>query len=389
MTRSRPFDPPDEYARLRAEQPIGKVSLPTGKTAWAVASHAYVRQLFADSRLSSRREHPGFPAVMELSDELRQVLVPSILGLDAPEHTAIRRSVITEFTVRRIQALRPAIQRIVDAHVDALLAGERPADLVAALALPVPSLVVCELLGVPYEDHNFFQERSQATLDLTLSAASRIAAVHDLNDFLDVLVSRAESDPGDDLLGRLIVKNRAAGVYDHQETTDLARLLLVAGHETTANMISLGITALLDNPGQLDRLRDDASLWPQAVEELLRYFTIADFVPHRVALKDIEIGGVTIAAGDGVLLLTAAADRDPEAFADPDTLDVDRGARNHVAFGYGVHQCLGQNLARLELEIVYRTLFERIPDLKIVDHDELSFKDESMIYGMHRLPATW
>lgn len=393
MSRTRPFDPPAGYAALRSQGPISKVTLVNGDTAWAVTSHAEVRRLLADSRLSIDRTSPQFPQVTKYADNNNEApsnLTPSLLGVDPPEHSALRRPVVAEFTVKRIQQLRPRIQDIVDEHIDAMVAGPQPADLVAALAMPVPSLVICELLGVPYEDHHFFQHHSSGMLNMASDPQQRLGSLMALAGYMDELVSRAEANPGDDLLGRLIVKNRADGSYDHRETCDLARLLLLAGHETTANMISLGTVALLEDPEQLGRLRKDASLWPGAVEELLRYFTIADFVPTRVATDDIEVGANTIRRGEGVILLTASADRDETVFSDPDTLDIDRSARHHVAFGYGVHQCLGQNLARLELEIVYRTLFEQLPDLKLVEHsDNLSYKDDSLVYGLNKVPVTW
>ncbi|ADD41539.1 cytochrome P450 [Stackebrandtia nassauensis] len=390
MARSCPYDPPDGYAALRAAPTISQVTLPSGRSAWLVASHADARALLADPRLSISRENPGFPSIVEMREAPDLKVTPSLIGLDPPEHTALRRPVITEFTVKRIRGMGPGIQRIVDEHIDAMLAAEKPVDLVASLAMPVPSLVICDLLGVPYSDHGFFQERSGAMLNLTLRPEQRHAALSDLSNYMDKLVTRAEAAPGDDLIGRLIVKTRETGEYDHDQTRDLARLLLLAGHETTANMISLGTVALLNNPEQLDELKADSSLWPNAVEELLRYFTIADFVPARTALADIEVGGVTIREGEGVILLTASADRDEAAFEDPDALDIHRAARHHLAFGYGVHQCLGQNLARLELEIVYRTLFDRIPDLRVaVPEEELPFKHDSFIYGMHALPVTW
>ena len=389
MTRRCPFDIPAEYRRLD-DDGITRVRLPSGQLAWAVTSHAHARQLLADPRLSSRRSRPGFPRLSALPPDQAGQFDPSLLGMDPPRHTEIRRPIITEFTVKKVQRMRPRIQSIVDDHITAMLAGPKPADLITDLALPVPSLVICELLGVPYADHGFFQDRSHAFLDTALTAQEHLTALQELTDYLDKLVSRAEDNPGDDLLGRLIVKNRAADNYDHDDTVTLAWLLLLAGHETTANMIGLGTAAVLRDPDQLAELRADPSLWPGAIEEMLRYFTITDFVPSRLAVEDIEIGGLTIRAGEAVVLLTAAADRDPAAFDDPDRLDIHRGSRHHLAFGYGVHQCLGQNLARLELEVVFTTLFDRIPGLRAAgDLDALPAKDKSVIYGLESLPVTW
>ncbi|MGH3499473.1 MAG: cytochrome P450, partial [Nocardioidaceae bacterium] len=231
-------------------------------------------------------------------------------------------------------------------------------DLVQALSLPVPSMVVCELLGVPYADHDFFQSRSARSLSQTTPPEDRRRAVTELFDYLDRLVAAKSDEPADDLLSRQLARSG-----DFGEVTSLAFLLLVAGHETTANMISLGTMTFLERPDDLRAIRDDPARTPAAVEELLRYFTIAEFATSRVAVADVELGGVLIRAGDGVVTLANTADRDPDVFDKPDELDIERGARNHLAFGFGAHQCLGQNLARMELEIVFNTLFRRIPSL--------------------------
>jgi cytochrome P450 len=315
---------------------------------------------------------------------------PSLISMDAPEHGPARRAVVGEFTVKRIQAMQPRIQQIVDGCIDALLATPRPADLVEALSLPVPSLVICELLGVPYRDHAFFQSRTGRFIRRTTSQEERTAAVDELRSYLDELVTEKEQEPGDDLLGRQIRKQREKGAIDHEALVSLAFLLLVAGHETTANMISLGTLALLENPRSLAAIRQDPGRTPGAVEELLRYFTIVEFATSRVAVEDVELGGVLIRAGEGVVGLGNAANHDPAVFEHPDELDVERGARHHVAFGYGPHQCLGQNLARAELQIVFDTLLRRIPSLALaVPVDELPFKDDANIHGLYQLPVTW
>jgi cytochrome P450 len=390
VTRSCPFHPPQEYAQLRETDPISKVELPTGRTAWVVAKHDDVRRLLADPRVSSDRANPNFPLMLRQDPDTPRQQFRSLISMDPPEHTGHRRSVVNEFTVKRMRALRPRIQEIVDSHIDAMLAGPRPADLVQALSLPVPSLVICELLGVPYTDHDFFQSRTKVLVNRTTAPEERTRASRELRTFLDSLVTQKENEPTDDLVGRLVVKCRETGVADHEEIVGLATLLLVAGHETTANMISLSTVALLENPSQLTAVREDPTLLPQGVEELLRYFSIADQVTARVALEDIEIGGVRIRAGEGIIMLGLSANWDQNAFENPEKLDIRRGARHHVAFGYGPHQCLGQNLARIELEIVLETLFRRIPGLQLAAGvDELAFKTESAVYGVTELPVTW
>ncbi|TVT45275.1 cytochrome P450 [Amycolatopsis rhizosphaerae] len=384
ITRSCPYAPPEQHVRLREEAPISRVSLPTGQTAWALTKHEHIRTMLTDPRFSSDRRNPGFPLLL-FSDRRLTTFRPSLIGMDPPAHGPARRAVVGEFTVKRMAALRPRIQQIVDEHIDAMLAGPRPADLVQALSLPVPSLVICELLGVPYADHDFFQTRSTKLLRRTTAPEERLAVIDELRGYLDRLISKKEEEPGEDLLSRQLEKTT-----DREELISLGFLLLIAGHETTANMISLGTLTLLEHPETLAALREDPSKTLNAVEELLRYFTIAEFATSRVAVEDVELGGVTIRAGEGVLALGNTANRDPEAFDDPEEFDIERGARHHIAFGFGAHQCLGQNLARMELQIVFDTLFRRVPGLRLaVDAGELPFKDDANIYGLYELPVTW
>ncbi|MEU9456281.1 cytochrome P450 [Streptomyces sp. NPDC048277] len=305
--------------------------------------------------------------------------------MDGAEHLSQRRWVTGEFTLKRIAALEPRLQQIVDERVDALLAGPRPADLVETLALPVPSLAICELLGVPYRDHGFFQERTNTMLRRTAARAEQGAAMLELNAYLDELLAHKQREPGDDLLTRLLDRTG-----DRKMSAGFGVLLLVAGHETTANMISLGTMTLLENPQSLAALRDDPTKTPGAVEEMLRYFTIGEYAVVRVAVEDTEIGGTTIRAGEGVIALSNTANRDPDAFDDPDLFDVTRDARAHLGFGYGSRSCLGQNPARAELRIVFDTLLRRIPGLRLAQPvDKLSFKEEGVVYRLHELPVAW
>ncbi|MFE9425679.1 cytochrome P450 [Kitasatospora sp. NPDC006697] len=392
MTRTCPFRPPARYAELRAEQPVSQAVLKvTGSPAWLVTTHEQVRAVLGDDRVSSNLKLPGYPHQFPIPPEMLREVRLMMLSMDPPEHTAQRRYLIPEFTARRMRALRPRIQQIVDERIDAMLAKGGPVDLVAALALAVPSLVICELLGVPYEDHPQFEEWSATMMSHGISPEEYGAAVVALDTYLDKLITAKENEPGDDLISRFIEKNREEPIADHTDIVTMARLMLVGGHETTANMISLGVLGLLEHPDQLAAVKADPELLPGAVEELLRFFSISDSGTARVALADIELGGVTIKAGEGILPLNNAANHDEAVFPDPDTLDIRREeARSHLAFGYGIHQCIGQNLARIELEIVYGTLFRRIPGLRLaVPFDELGFKDEALVYGVRRLPVTW
>ena len=393
VERACPFAPPGAYERLREQAPMSKVNLTGGGEAWWVSGHEESRAILADRRFSSDRRKDGFPMVNVDAATLRQLRVqpPLMIGMDGAEHSAARRAVLGEFTVRRLAALRPRIQDMVDRFIDDMLATDRrPLDLVQALALPVPSLVICEMLGVPYTDHEFFQSRTAVAVRRTSSAEDRQRAFAELRAYLDDLITRKESEPGDDLFSRQIARQRQEGTLDHDGLVSLAFLLLTAGHETTANMISLGVIGLLTNPEQLALITADPGKTPMAVEELLRYFTVADTVTARVATEDVLIGGESVKAGEGVIVSSLSANWDPAVFENPAELDVERRVRHHLAFGFGPHQCLGQNLARMELQIVIDTLFRRIPTLRLAAAvEDLPFKTDAIIYGVDDLPVTW
>ena len=388
-----PFGGQPEYERLRAQETISKVPTVDGRDTWWATNRADVKAILANPSFSANRGDPRFPSLLRHPEARKQPLNPPpgmMLVMDGTEHAQARRAVIGEFTVKRLAALHPRIQEIVDGFIDEILATEdRPVDLVAALSLPVPSLVICELLGVPYADHEFFQARSSKMISRSAPPAERQAASGELSAYLGQLLATKEAEPSDDLLSRQIEKQRAEGELDREKLIGLALLLLVAGHETTANMISLGVVALLNNPDQLAAIKADPDKIPMAVEEALRYFSIADTI-GRVATEDVEIGGATIKAGDSVIASSLGANFDPDAFTDAGEFDVERGTRSHVAFGYGPHQCLGQNLARRELEIVFETLFRRIPGLTLaIPVDDLPFKNHNGAYGVYALPVTW
>ena len=296
--------------------------------------------------------------------------------------------VLPEFTLKRAAALRPRIQEIVDERLDAMIAAGPPADLVQAFALPVPSMVICALLGVPYADHEFFEEQSRRLLRGPLPADVRDARDR-LESYLGELIDGKRTSPGDGLLDDLIRDRLEEGEIDREQLISFAVILLIAGHETTANMISLGTYTLLENPGRLAELREDPALLPGAVEELMRMLSIADSL-LRTATEDMEVEGHTIRAGDGVVFSTSVINRDGTVYPEPDAIDWHRPARHHVAFGFGIHQCLGQNLARAELEIALRTLFERLPMLRLaVPAQEIPHKPGDTIQGMLELPVAW
>ncbi|WP_121745500.1 cytochrome P450 [Streptomyces sp. E2N166] len=385
--RTCPYHPPAAYDPLRAARPLARISLFDGRPAWLVTGHAAARRLLADQRLSTDRTRDGFPATSARLAAVRDRRT-ALLGVDDPEHRAQRRMVLPEFTLKRATALRPRIQRIVDERLDAMIAQGPPAELVTDFALPVPSMVICALLGVPYADHDFFEEQSRRLL-----RGPRPADTQDARDrleaYLGELIDRKSRAPGEGLLDDLVRHQLSEGAVDREQLVALAVILLVAGHETTANMISLGTYTLLSNPRRLAELRKDPALLPGAVEELMRVLSIADGL-LRLATEDIEVDGQTIRAGDGVVFSTSVINRDETVYPDPDALDWHRPARHHVAFGFGIHQCLGQNLARAELEIALRTLFERLPSLRLAaPAEEIPFKPGDTVQGMLELPVAW
>jgi pentalenic acid synthase len=379
LTRSCPFDPPDGAAELRERGPVAQVRLFDGSTAWLVTGRAEARALLGDPRVSSDRGNPGYPMPVPTPTHARVTnMDATLVANDPPRHTGLRRIAIPSFTVRKIAALKPKIERIVTGRLDAMIAAGPPADLLASFALPVPSMVICELLGVPYEDHEFFEEQSRRRLEADGQAIQKLIM------YLHDLVQKKIDKPGDGLIDGLIAEQLAEGKLDHDELTSMSLAMLIAGHDTTAHMISLGTMLLLSKPDQLAKVRADEAAIPGAVEELLRYLTIATFLP-RTATEDIELGGHTIKAGDGVLVASSIVNREQS-----DELDVDNPMRQHLAFGFGIHQCLGQNLARAELEIAFSHLFHRIPTLRLaVPVDEVPRQPVAVLSGVTELPVTW
>ncbi|GAA1522222.1 cytochrome P450 [Sphaerisporangium rubeum] len=386
--RGCPFQPPDGYAGYEQQGPVSRVRLYDGRRVWAVTGHAEARQVLLDPvTFSSDRVHPHYPALAPRFESARKVR--NFIGMDPPDHTVQRRMLLSSFTVKKVQALRPRIQALVDDLIDRIEAAGPVADLVPDFALPVPSIVICELLGVPYADHGFFEEQSRRVVTGNTTLEDSADAFAQLSTYLDGLIRRKQDEPGDGLLDTLIAEQVRSGALTRRELVDIALLLLVAGHETTASAIALGVLTLLEHPGELAALRADERLLPTAVEELLRYMAIADGVA-RFATADTEIAGRRVQAGDGVVVVIATANRDGQAFPDPGHFTVERGARHHISFGHGVHQCIGQNLARAEMEIALGTLFRRLPGLRAAaDPGTLPIKEAGGVQGIWKLPVTW
>jgi cytochrome P450 len=386
-TRDHPFDPPREM--LDDPRPMRRITFVDGHEGWLVANYELSRAVLADQRFSStlelRRALVHRPDVEGL--RTGEPAPPGFfIGMDPPDHTRLRRLLTGQFTVRRMKALEPRIERIVADHLDAMAQAGPPVDLVAAFALPVPSLVICELLGVPYADRERFQRDSSTLLSLEASNEDANAAMVSMGTYLAELVGRKHAEPAEDLLSGLV----AGGEMSDEELVGVALLLLIAGHETTANMLGLGTFALFSYPDQLDALREGRVDVANAVEELLRYLTVISFGTTRTAVADVELGGEVIRAGESVGVYIPTANRDPLRFTSGDHLDLSADAHGHLAFGHGVHQCLGQQLARIEMRIAYPALLRRFPTLRLaVPPEEVPMRGDMAIYGVHRLPVEW
>lgn len=386
--RACPFDPPDEYVSLQSERPVSRVGLPSGQWAWLMTRHADVRMVLNDPRFSSDMSRPGFPNLY--AKPVEPVLKGTFIRMDGEEHAHYRRMLTGHFSVKRVAAMRAFVERVVDECLDRLAAAGPGADLIRRLAYPLPSRVVCGVLGVPHADHDRFGGYLEVLFDATSDREQIDSAKAGLADYLDRLVAEKEREPSDDLIGHLIADQVQPGRLTRQELITISWMLLAAGHETTAHMVGLGTLTLLEHPAQLARAKADPAQMVGAVEELLRHQTVMQLGMTRVAIDDAEVGGTLVRAGEGVIALLALANRDEQVFPDPHRFDIGRGARHHVAFGYGPHQCIGHSLARLELEVAFTRLFERFPDLRLaIPADQVTFRHNAIVYGVQELPVTW
>ncbi|WP_418153821.1 cytochrome P450 [Actinoalloteichus caeruleus] len=388
MERQCPFSPPRGLVELRDQRPVSRMTYPDGHEGWLVTGHAQAREVLANPRFSSRGDLARAPIPTGPMAEGTRRFIPrgALTRMDPPEHTRYRRLLTGEFTVRRMRLLEPMIQGIVDHQLDLMAGGDQPADLVADFALPVPSLVICALLGVPTTDRPLFERDTRTLFNLDTPVEDRNDALRSLGAYLGRLVADKRATPEDDLLSDLV----AGGQLDDEELATMGMVLLVAGHETTANMLAHGVFALLRHPDQLALLRSDPALLPNAVEELLRYLSVIHVGPIRTALDDIELNGQLIRAGDSVTVSVPAANWDPTRFPEPDRLDITRRSTSHLAFGHGIHQCLGQQLARVEMRIGFGSLLGRFPGLRLaVEPDAVPLRSDMGIYGVHQLPVAW
>lgn len=383
------LEPSAEYARLRENQPVVRVTLPSGDSAWLVTRHQDVRQVFSDTRFSrAAASRPGAPRLMPGVEGDPE----SIVSKDPPDHTRLRKLVAPAFSPKRMEGMRSTVVATVNRLLDALEQRGQPADLIAGFCSLLPMITICDLLGVPPADQDQFRAWSTAMFGTTPAAMKAgIEARTALIAYMKDLVDRKRATPSDDLLGVLIAYHDEGDRLTERELISFAGGLVVAGYETTANRLASTVLMLLRHPDQLALLRRDDSLLPNAVEEALRYVpggAAGGFM--RVALEDIELGGVTIHAGDGVIAVTNSANRDPAAFSDPDRFDVSREPGPHTTLGHGIHYCVGAQLARVELQEALRGLLQRFPNLRLaVPESELSWRKNVVIHSLLSLPVAW
>lgn len=386
FSRERPLDPPDQLTELRQRCPVSKVRMYDGDEAWLVTRYDDIRTVLGGAGFSSVTNWKFQPSASRAEAERGE---KSFTAMDPPDHTHYRKMLTRHFTVKRVAELRPAVDEIVSECIEAFAALPQPADLVAELAYPIASRTMCHLIGVPYQDREWFEERAEVRSVLDADPAEAAQATQDLLDYVDTLIGLRLTDPRDDLISKLTHELLVPGDLTRDELVATVRLLLTAGHETTATMIGTGSYVWLTHPDQLTELLADRPLLPGAIEELLRYISMLHITVVRTATTETEIGGQQICPGDGMIANPAAANKDPAAFDRPDVFDIHRDARHHVAFGFGVHQCLGQPVARLELNSVFGVLFDRLPNLQLaVPADQVEFTNSNLV-GVKSLPVTW
>jgi cytochrome P450 len=380
----RPFDPPADLARIRDESPLCRMRFPDGHIGWLATGHAEVRAVLGDQRFSSRYELLHLPYEVAGMTDIPPAAPGDLSGVDAPHHTRYRRLLAGKFTVRRMRQLTERIDQITADTLEAMDRHGPPMDLVTAYAQPIPAQVICEMLGVPYSDRGQFEAAAITMTGLNATADERAQAWTEITEYIDRLAQAKRQKPTDDLLSDLTETD-----LTEAELAGIGSFLLGAGLDTTANMIALGFFALTQHPDQLAVWRADPGLTDGAVEELMRYLSITP-IGVRAALEDVEINGYLIKAGESVTLSVQAANRDPLRFPDPNTLDLRRNAHGQLGFSFGIHQCLGQHLARSEMRVALPALLTRFPTMRLaVPAEDVPMRHDCDIYGVYRLPIKW
>ena len=386
--REEPMKPPPAYEQWREEAAVKRVAMHSDQRVWVVLRHAEARQALSHPDLSADTSNPHFPRVRKGATATSKNTM--LRQMDPPLHGKYRRMMASQFTLKRVNELRPELERIVDDAIDDLLSTGGPADLHATVSLVIPTKVICALLGVDYSLSPEIQRASGVITSAAASAQEFNAAAATLHGILDAEITAQEAHPKEGLIGKLITDYMSRGDIDREQIRGQMFMTIVAGHETTANTISMGMMQLFERPDLYARVRNDFSLLPGLIEDMIRMHALADGVPARVATADLVIGGQEIKAGEGVITVISAPNFDPRVWENPYQLDPERDSRNHISFSVGIHSCLGQNLARAELELTFQRLFTRIPTLRLADvADPIEMVNDGYVYGARRLMVEW
>ena len=387
-----PLDPPPELMRMSAEGGATRIRQWNGVDAWVFTRYEDVKGALVDKRLSADPTRPGFP---EKSAAYSQILGKdrNLRTMDDPEHATQKRMLLQDFSVKRVEEMRPAIKARVESSLDAMIKRGPPSEFVSDFALSIPTMVICEILGIPYKDRDFFSVLSQDCVSSEVTAEVAAKAGKELYNYLDDLMSQKDKQPENDLLSRLVVEQLRAGLLTRKDAVELARLILIGGHETTANMIALSTLALLQNPDQLELLKanGDPAFLSNAVDELFRFVSVTHNGRRRVAVEDVFVGKQLVKAGEGVILLNNVADRDELIFPGADKLDLTRkNANTHLAFAAGIHRCLGATLSKCEMELVHSAIWKRLPNFALaVPFEQLQFNEGATVFSIKAMPVTW
>ncbi|MBE4740785.1 MULTISPECIES: cytochrome P450 [Streptomyces] len=393
LLRKCPYTPPDEYVKFRETEAPTPGQLYNGRRVWLVTRYEQVRAILGDERFSSDITNPGYPIYAEAFEGSRGF--PMLFTMDPPQHTVQRKAVIREFTLRRAEDLRPQMQRKADELIDAMLAEGNSADLVEKFAGPFSGIITCWALGMEYSDMQAWlagnrevREKAHAVLDTEQVGAEVSMRMMALQEYFLRFIEAKEEEPGDDPVSRVIAQHVTTGTLSRTELANLCFLIFIAGQTPVQAMLTVGVGLLLERPDQLALVRDDPKVLPGTVDEMMRMVSPLDLMA-RVALEDVEVGGQLIRAGEGLLVANGGANHDPAEFPDPGRLDVRRAARGHLAFGSGIHHCLGANLTRVGLEVAYGTLFRRLPGLRLAVPMEEMYDRPLWHPELQRMPVTW
>ncbi|MEU0743855.1 cytochrome P450 [Streptomyces sp. NPDC006134] len=385
--RTHQFDPPAIFDSLRKERPLARMVYPDGHVGWIVSGYELARAVLSDPRFSHSTEIGHFPVTHRGQVMPNHPRIPGMfIHMDPPDHTRYRRLLTGEFTARRANRLMARAQAVAAEQIDVMREHGSPADLVANFAKPLSLRVLSELVGLPYSEVDRYGHAPTLLHDPDADPQEAMAAMGQAGAFFAEVVERRHKQPEDDLISRLV----AGGQLTTEELCNMVTLLLFAGYETTESALAVGVFALLHHADQLAALRADPSKLDAAIEELLRYLTVNQYDTYRTALEDIELGGETVKKGDSVTVSLPAANRDPAKFRCPAELDIDRETSGHLAFGFGIHQCLGQNLARVELRAGFSALLDAFPDLGLaVDFEEVPLRLKGSVFAVKSLPVSW